>query len=435
MRAFPPRRWTVLAAVLATALLLAACGSSSKSSSSTTSKSTSTPAASTTTSSAPAPTGTTIKLGSICSCSGAQASQLSSMADGAKAWAASVNAAGGINGHPVSMTTMDDGGNPATALQDAKVLVQQDHIIALVGEYSLADGAFASYIAAQGVPVVGGISAEASFLSNPDFYPSGSQLLTQTLGTIALAKGAKATNLGIPYCAESPICAEVVPLGQGAAAAVGGLKITGIKVSSTAPSYTAPCLSLKSSGVDALFPAVASPVAVRIVDACAQQGYKPKIVGETSTVSATWLSDPNLDGALLSGFNADAYDASLPAVAQMQAALKKYEGLTPSSSAFNYDLVDQWAGDELFQAAAEAAKITPTSTAADVKKGLYALKNETLGGLSSPLNFTPGKPAFVPCYFTSQISGGKVAPLNGDKPTCLTAPQVKVLAAVAAKLG
>jgi branched-chain amino acid transport system substrate-binding protein len=64
-----------------------------------------------------------------------------------------------------------------------------------------------------------------------------------------------------------------------------------------------------------------------------------------------------------------------------------------------------------------------------VKKGLYALKNETLGGVAPPLTFTPAKPAFIPCYFTEQVKGGKFASLNGNKPTCLTAAQSTALAA------
>lgn len=423
-----------------TMALLAACGSSSKSSGSkATSASTpasTTPSTATSSPTAAKPTGAAIKVGMICSCSGAQASQIGPTGKVATAWADSVNAAGGIDGSKVSMTVMDDGGSPATALQDAKTLVQQDHIVAMVGEFSLADAAFASYMASSGVPVVGGISPETSFLTNPDFYPSGAQVLTQTIGTVALAKTvAKTTDLGVPYCAESPICAEVVPLAQAGGEVAGGLKVTGLKVSSTAPSYTATCLSLKSSGVDGLFPAVASPVALRVVDGCAQQGYKPKIIGETSTASNAWLKDPNVNGALLSGYNANPSDTSLPAVAQLQAALNKYDPGFVTSSDFNYDVIGPWAGGQLFKAAAEAAHVTASSTAADVKKGLYALKNETLGGLSGPLNFVPGKPTFVGCYFTVEVTGGKFESLNGNKPTCFTPAQEKALITIATKLG
>jgi branched-chain amino acid transport system substrate-binding protein len=418
------RRAASVFAVIGTVVMLAACGSSSNKSASKSGGSSS--GASTSAATPSGPAGAAINLGSICSCSGAQSSQLGSLKQVSQAWADSVNAAGGINGHKVNLTVLDDAGNPATALQDAKQLVQQDHVIALVGDDSLADASFASYIASQGVPVVGGISPEATFLSNPDFYPSGSQLIVQTVGTIALAKTAGKSHIGVLYCAESPICAQLVPLAQGAAA-LSGLKISTAKVSSTAPSYTSECLSLKSDGVDALFVGAASPVVQRVTAACAQQGYTPQTTNQTSTASNSWLTDSSLQGAVLAGYNANPFDTTTPAVQAFRTALDKYAPGLLTSSQFNFDDIDPWAAGKLFEAAAKAANITPSSTAADVKKGLYALKNETLGGLAAPLNFTAGKPAFIPCYFTASLKSGKFVSLNSNQPTCLTAAQTSSL--------
>jgi len=321
---------------------------------------------------------------------------------------------------------LDDGGNPATALQDAKQLVEQDHVMAIVGDSSTADASFAKYVASQGVPVVGGFSLEASFLTNPDFYPSGTQLVVLTVGTIALTRAAGKTHIGVLYCAESPVCAELVPLAQGAAQ-LSGLKISTEKVSSTAPSYTAECLSLKSEGVDALFVGAASTVVQRVTAACAQEGYTPLTTNQSSTVSNAWLTDSSLNGAVLAGYNANPYDTSIPAVTQFRAALNKYAPGLTTSSQFTFEDLGPWVAGLLFIAAAKAAHLGPTSTSADVKKGLYALKNETLGGLSAPLNFTPGKPAFIPCYFTAALKSGKIVSLNNDQPTCLTAAQSAAL--------
>lgn len=76
-------------------------------------------------------------------------------------------------------------------------------------------------------------------------------------------------------------------------------------------------------------------------------------------------------------------------------------------------------GGELFTAAATAAKLTPTSTAADVKKGLYALKGETLDGIAPPLTFTKGKPAFPTCYFKGKLANGSFQSDGDTKPVCL----------------
>ena len=433
------RKFLLLPCLITAAVAISACGSSSKSSSSTTSSAaTSTPATttaaststststSTGTSTASAATGAPIVLGSIADETGPQSGQIANTYKGVEAWADSVNASGGLNGHPVKLIVLDAGQNPATALEDAKKLVEQDHVMALVGEFSLVDAAFAKYIDSKNIPAVGGVAQEATFLSDPNFFPSGTQLVVQTVGTVALANTAHKKKIGVLYCAESPICAQLIPLTQGAAA-LAGVTVTAQKVSSTAPSYTAPCLSLKGQGADALFPAVAAPTVIRVVDGCAQQGYKPGVLSQTSTTTNAWLKDPNLDGALLSGANANPYDASTPAVAEFRNAMDKYFPGYTSDPAFNADDISPWAGGKLFEAAAKAAHIGPTSTGADVKKGLYALKNETLGGLTGPLNFHPGHPAFVPCYYEVQVKGGKFASLNGNKPTCLTASQTAAL--------
>jgi branched-chain amino acid transport system substrate-binding protein len=347
------------------------------------------------------------------------------------AWANEVNASGGLNGHPVKVIVKDDGGNPSTALQAAKELVEQDHVMAIVGESSTADASFASYVASKGVPVVGGFSAEAPFLSNPNFFPSAANLVALLFGTAKEAKDAGKTNLGVMYCAESPICAQLVPLMQGIGKIV-GIKITPEKISATAPSYTAPCLSLKGSGVDALYVANNGAVVERVVAGCAQQGYKPLQAGQGPTLTPELLKSQALAGALAAGTSANPYDTSLPVIKRLQDAVNKsYPGFT-NGSEFAYDVVFPWSGAMLFEAAAKAGKLGPASTPKDVMQALYGLKNETLGGLSGPLNFTPGKPAFTPCWFTAQIKGQQLASLNANKPTCLTAAQGKQLQAALA---
>jgi branched-chain amino acid transport system substrate-binding protein len=177
-----------------------------------------------------------------------------------------------------------------------------------------------------------------------------------------------------------------------------------------------------------MFVADNSPIVLRFVAACAQQGYTPQQISSTQTATSAWLSDSTLNGALLTALNANGYDTSTPAIAAFQSALTKYAPSAINGTAFSGEEINPWSGGLLFQAAAKAAHLTPSSTAADVKTGLYALKNETLEGVSPPLNFTPGKPAFVPCWFSQQVKGGKFASLNGNKSSCLTAAQGAALA-------
>ncbi len=56
-------------------------------------------------------------------------------------------------------------------------------------------------------------------------------------------------------------------------------------------------------------------------------------------------------------------------------------------------------------------------TTADVLAGLYKLKNETLGGLVAPLNFTKGQPSpIVACYWAIGVKeGGFYAPFGSER--------------------
>ena len=51
----------------------------------------------------------------------------------------------------------------------------------------------------------------------------------------------------------------------------------------------------------------------------------------------------------------------------------------------------------------------PELTSASLKKGLYALSNETLGGLTAPFTFKQGQPNLNNYYFVWGIKGGKFA--------------------------
>jgi branched-chain amino acid transport system substrate-binding protein len=419
---FTSWRCALVALVTSTGVFVAACGSSSHSSSSHGSITRASAGAGTATSNAStaaaSPAGAPIKLGMICSCSGPQAGSEGLTGKTANAWAAWVNGHGGINGHPVHMTVIDDASNPAQSLQAAKKLVEADHVMAIVGEFSLADQSWAAYVAKQNIPVVGGISASFTFLTNPDFFPSGASLVADIVGTVAQANAAGKHHIGVAYCAEAPVCAQIIPLVKLTAQQL-GMQASFAKISSTAPTYVPTCLQFKSAGDDALFVGDGSPIPERVTDGCAQQGYKPTTVNTTGTATAAWLKDANLDGTLLTGYQANAFDASTPAVAEFQQALEKaYPGITKSPG-FDANLISVWSGGQLFAAAAKVAHVGPDSTGADVKHGLYALKNETIGGLNVPTTYVPGKPAFSPCYFTLKISGGKFVSSHANQPVCL----------------
>jgi branched-chain amino acid transport system substrate-binding protein len=331
------------------------------------------------------------------------------------AWADQVNAAGGINGHPVKLIIKDIGANSTGGLQAVQELVQSDHAVAIVGEEDNGDATWASYAESSGVPVVGGLSLDLPFVQNADFFPAGTNAFGLIYGVELLAKQ-NGPKLGILYCAESPQCANAVALDKGTATVTGIQIPVNIKISATAPDYTAVCEQLKSSGVQSYFVADNSAVVLRVASQCKADGLTAKMVGEDGEVTAAWAGQSSVNGMLLAEAVAPWTDTSIPGVAQYQQAISKYApsiGNAQGPNAF-YGYV----AGKLFEAAVAALPAGTAITPQTVKQGLYSLKGETLGGLTPPLTYTQGKPTQVNCYFTMGFESGQFTSPAGTKTTC-----------------
>jgi branched-chain amino acid transport system substrate-binding protein len=376
--------------------------------------------------------GDPIVIGTIGSYSGVQAAALGKSAAGIEAWVDQVNSTGGLNGHPVKLIVKDDAGDPAKALQAAKELVEKEKVIAIVGETSVADAAFQQYVEGKKVPVVGGLAPEKTFLVSPMFFASGTNSVVTTYGMMKEAKAAGASTIGVLYCAESPVCAEVDGLGQAFGQLI-GLGWKSGKIGATQPNYTAQCLSMKDGDVDALFLAHNSSVSVRVAADCAKAGYEPAEVGSLNAVGADTLTSPAFDGALLTGANAAYTDENVTGIKAYREAVEKSDPGITKDAQFNILVLQSWAGAKLFEAAATAVDLSPTSTSADVLKGLYSLKDETLDGIAAPLTFTEGKPGFSSCYFVSKIED-KALVAKESEPVCLDADELGALGQLLAKL-
>lgn len=422
----------VIAAVVATAAATG-CGGSSTSSgggSGTAASSAGTPAAA-----APGgkvPAGPAILVGSVCSCSGPQANSLANSRKVLEAWAAWKNDQGGINGHPVKIEVLDDGGDAAKATQLVKRLVEQDKVQAIVGQQSLVDVAWAPYAAAKGIPVIGASSYNTTFMTAPDFYTTGAQTPSLVFGLVQEAKRAGATKLAVMPCAEAPACAQVPGLVQAFTKIVGGIEMVySAKVTVSQPSYTANCLAAKGKGADAMIVVENAATVMRVADQCAQQGYRPRQLNFSATVGPAWAKDANMDKTITTQPQPVLADRSIPATQSFHAVLAKYAPDVEKSAEYNESNLWTFSAGEAFALAAKRAKLTPASTGADVTRGLLTFKAETVGGLTPPLTFAAKGPSpLVPCYFVSEIKSGAFTAAAGAKPVCLQSAQVKALGSV-----
>jgi branched-chain amino acid transport system substrate-binding protein len=274
-------------------------------------------------------------------------------------------------------------------------------------------------VEAQGIPVIGSALFNIVYQTNPDFYPSGTTIVASSYGELDAAKKSGKTNFGLFYCAEAAACASAVGLFQSLAPSAGVKFAYDAKVSAFASNFTAQCLAAKEAGVDVATSGTDSLTATRIATDCAQQGYHPTWVSTDGSVTATFLHTPALNGALSDQPDFPYADTSVPADQAFQAALKQYAPDVINNPAnFSENDAEDWAGGMLFVAAAEAAQIGDNPTPAEVKQGLYALHNATLGGITPPLTFNPGKPNVVKCYFFMGIKSGQFTTPYGLQTSC-----------------
>jgi branched-chain amino acid transport system substrate-binding protein len=413
----------VTAAVLTALVSVGACSSSGSSSSSapasaTASAPASAPASSssgaTPTATAAAASGSPVTIGVVCSCSGPFGTTVSQAYTVVQDWAKSVNAAGGLNGHPVTLMEKDNGSVPGSALTDAQAVIAAKP--AAIIDLDILDEVWQKAASSANIPVIGGNFSVEAYFTDPNWYPSGQTNDSITYSVAAVAKQAGATNLADFYCAESAQCQASVPLIKAAGQSVGVPVVYSASISATAPNYTAQCLAAKQAGVKAIFIGDSIVVIDRVASDCNQQGYDPIFVTEGTGFQNLALTVPGLKNNLWSSYPVLPFFSSAPSITAMNAVLAKYSpGLTSNNNIWSEFAVQGWtAGLLLAQAVknsgvASSAPITPSV----VTSGLDKVSNETLGGISPALTFTAGKPHPVDCWFTGRVQNGVASQVGG----------------------
>jgi len=105
-----------------------------------------------------------ILLGQSAALSGAASALGIAMRDGALAYFESVNAAGGVNGRQITLTTLDDGYDAARAGTNTGVLIDTQHVFALFGYVGTAtSNAALRWVDKEGVPFFAPMTGAQSF--------------------------------------------------------------------------------------------------------------------------------------------------------------------------------------------------------------------------------------------------------------------------------
>jgi branched-chain amino acid transport system substrate-binding protein len=364
--------------------------------------------------------GTPVKVAVICSCSGSFAHSISPASKVAEAWAKSVNAAGGISGHPVDLTLYDDAGNPGNSVTKAKAAIsaKSDVIINLTT-------LVATWLPAAdqaGIPVVGGDFFNSVFSKDPNAYPTGQTTSALPYAIITTAKLTKATNLGVLYCAESPSCQDTVKAMKGVGDKLGLPIIHNASISATAANYTAQCVAAKQAGVTALYVSHSASVLEKVAGDCARQDFHPAFIEAGTGFTMRLAANAATSDSLWVAFPILPFFVDQPQVQKMNTAVDRYSpGLRTDPQSWTTLAAQVWTGGLVVERAVESAGVGAGQevSAEAVTKGLTSLKDETLGGWSPPLTFTAGKAHQVNCWYSGRLRDGKPELVNDGKLSCV----------------
>ncbi len=264
------------------------------------------------------------------------------------AYFAKINAEGGINGRKITLISLDDGYNPAKAVEAVRRLVEQDEILFLFSSTGTATNlATRKYLNTQRVPHLFVAGGDSAWADNSHFPWLIGWMPTYQLEAGLYAKDILKTRpqarIALLYSADD----------YGRDYAEGFKKALGDKAASmivseqtfqwSDPTVDSQIFTLKASGADTLFSAMAGRQASQAIRKMAEVGWRPlHYTGVPSTSIKGILEPAGLDNAvgLVSAYYAKWVDDPIwkddPAIKAYFTWAKKYYDGNPEDGIVAY---------------------------------------------------------------------------------------------------
>jgi branched-chain amino acid transport system substrate-binding protein len=191
-----------------------------------------------------------------------------------------LNANGGIAGHQVKVITLDDKGDPATALANAETLVKSDKVAAILnGSLGAGSELTVPYFMKLGIPTVLA-EANTGFLdvkTYPSYFTPYSSATQYAAAYIAFAKGNHLNDIGT--LSDGTPISDDTSQQVAAQAPAAGLAVTkAVTYSPTAADLTTPILELKNAGTKVLVVSGFTAL-TQVYAALNQVNWSPVVVG------------------------------------------------------------------------------------------------------------------------------------------------------------
>jgi branched-chain amino acid transport system substrate-binding protein len=391
-------------------LLVAASGCASSGKGSATSSS----------SSSSAVTGTPLKIALIGDGSGPGVpdSNLAIEEAGVNGAVKAINAAGGINGHPLQVLPCDTNLNPNGAAACARSAVSAGAVAAVATSTQFGANAIPILNAAH-IAELGQIAVGAADLTNPNGFPLAPVGIDIAAGEPALAASLGATKISMVHV-DLPVAAQLPQL-----AAIGlaphALKlVNAVAIPQNAPDMSPYVASATEHGSDAVAIILGNPSdTTSFVRGAKQAGYQGKLVSDAASLLRVFKAGQTaaVEGLYSLDVAFPASDTSVPAVKKMDSEIDAVD----STVVKDYSVEDGWASVYLF---AQVAKTLPTVTAESILAAMPTVTNFDSGvfppiDFSKPLTAIPGLHVFNGQVLYEQVRSGQLVPVTGQFVTLL----------------
>jgi branched-chain amino acid transport system substrate-binding protein len=369
---------------------------------------------------------TTVTLGLLTSLTGPLASEFGQpTVAAAQARIDLANHTNEVPGVKLKLVVQDDQSSPAGALAATQVLVNQDHVFALIDASALFAAAY-KYTVQNNVPVLGWAdSTEFSDPSNRNLFayfgsPANNYPPIKNIGLFLQSQGA--TKVCRMATADVPAATKSADQFASSAKAVGLPVVYSVDVPSATTDMSAYALAMKNAGCDSAVIILPKGQFTSLFQDVTNLGFRLKAtfgpsydqsVLDKSVVSA----EQGLD--FLSQY--EPYWMNTPAANRARAAMKTYANVDAEAPSVGFYW--GWVPTDL---AIFGLKLPGASASQSVfTDKLRKVNNYDAGGFICPVDFTKSNyvaaTVYSTCVYMSQVVNGKfVAPTHVTEPIHLT---------------
>lgn len=300
----------------------------------------------------------------------------------------SINASGGINGHPLQVEACNDQGDPNIAAQCARTAVSNKDV-AVLGSYSQNAGQLLPILEAAHIAYVGATAQSVTDTTSPVSFPLEglNQVVFGGVGYGSTLVGCKKAGILIEnYGTTTPLAIQSLTAGI----QLGGGQIVKVEnTGSNLPSYAPAVSAIESAGgecIDTIMP----PDQIAAVFQAMRQSAKPdiKMINAQDTFSTQLLDQlgSTANGMILSSSTYPPTTTSVPEVPKLIAAIKKYE----SGAEVSQFSIQGWASVLLLQDVVKG--LSGQVTAQAVLNGFEHLNGASTNALYPPYTTTHAGP-------------------------------------------